>query len=99
MASNERLIESLYAGNAAEVDAELERGADPNHVSVTGETPLGVAALAGDKAIVERLLAAEADPSVDAGDRGTPLELAVFAGRCRRPPPCRRSQRGQHTKL
>ena len=58
------------------LQALLAAGVDPNLEDTSGRTPLSYAAEKDDRATVNTLLAAKADPN--AGDRAAPLLRAVF---------------------
>ena len=71
--------------NEGAADAEttrvlLDHGAPANAAAEGGGTPLHSAAANGDRAIVELLLRAGADPRAQRGDGTTPLDLAREAG-------------------
>jgi len=52
------LLQAVWAGDAAKINAELDKGADPNYVGAGGEnTPLRAAAWAGRLDLVKLLLA------------------------------------------
>ena len=63
-------------------DLLLAEGAQPDQRTRTGVTPLALAALDGDAAIIGHLLEAGADPNARTTGSGvTPLHLAASAGR------------------
>lgn len=61
------------------VEKLLEHGADPNVLTVTGETPLQKAVRADDEILVERLLDAGADVNARSESNQTALQWAVNA--------------------
>ena len=67
-----------YYGHEAAVAALIERRADVNRFNKRGQTPLAGSVFKNDTAIMQRLLAADADPLA-----GSPcaLETARFFGR------------------
>jgi hypothetical protein len=77
--STQPLNRAAQRGDAAQVKALLDKGADPNKKGWVGETPLMTAAFHGKMPVVEALLAAGAD--VNARWRyGTPLSYAATRG-------------------
>lgn len=72
---------AVYVGNEGAVEALLDRGIDvdaPN-ASEGGNTPLHVAALTGDVAMVDLLIDRGADPEAVA-EGGRPVDYAVYFG-------------------
>ncbi|PCI36739.1 MAG: hypothetical protein COB53_08540 [Elusimicrobia bacterium] len=73
---------AVAAGDHAAIDETLTRGADPNASIDDYTTALGLAAEKGDPKVVQRLLAAGADPNrVPAKGRRTPLARALAKSR------------------
>jgi len=58
----------------------LKRGADPNATQEGGWTALHGAAQAGQREIVEALLAGGADVNLRAGNQQTALDMALMKG-------------------
>jgi glyoxylase-like metal-dependent hydrolase (beta-lactamase superfamily II) len=80
-ASTQNVFQASSTGNLARVQALVE--ADAKLVSAwnpNGFTPLHAAALYGQRATAEYLLAKGADPNVVAKHSGTPLDVAYEAG-------------------
>ena len=74
---NNALWAACYADNSDCIDALIKAGIDINHQnSVSGATALIFAASSGRDAVVERLLAAGADPDLKTHDDFTALDLA-----------------------
>ena len=73
---------AVYFGHVGAVEVLLERGVDVDAANPTqdGETPLHIAAFAGDATIAELLLDRGADPRRPATTGATPMDYAVFAG-------------------
>lgn len=67
-------------GHDAAVRELLARGADRDHLSHEGFTPLGAAAFYGRRSTLRLLLRAGADPRVFGASGQTPLHLAAMAG-------------------
>lgn len=80
--NNDRAKECLLhtaaqEGNVAAVTAFLKQGVRPDGRTNWNETPLHAAALRGYTAVVQALLAANADPCIESRfDQGTPLDYA-----------------------
>lgn len=77
------LFEAARDGQASAVAALIELGADVSHVSDDTSlslTPVHLAAIGGNPACVEALLAAGADPDVYGKTGATPLLWAAFEG-------------------
>jgi len=81
------LVSAVHSGRPETIDALLERGADVGLPGADGLTPLMAAVEkcyhddATRGAIVERLLAAGADPRTGPDDQSAPLTAAVANGR------------------
>ncbi|WPF65585.1 MULTISPECIES: ankyrin repeat domain-containing protein [unclassified Corynebacterium] len=75
---NSFLMLAAYAGHADLVAALVERGADVNKLNDRGQSPLAGAIFKKEDAVVEALIAAQADPH-----RGQPtaVETAQMFGR------------------
>ncbi|MFJ9034759.1 ankyrin repeat domain-containing protein [Streptomyces sp. NPDC102274] len=72
------LMLAAYHCHEQAVATLLEHGADTDRANDRGQTPLAAVVFHNDLAIVDRLLAAHADPR--AGTRSA-LDMAVFFGR------------------
>jgi ankyrin repeat protein len=82
------LFEAAKSGNLDQVQQLVESGADVNHRTkhdgpselnfgtFWGETPLHVAAVRGDKEMIEALLAGGADQTIKTAKGETPLDQA-----------------------
>jgi ankyrin repeat protein len=73
------VMHAVHKRQAAAVEALLALGADPNRRSGNGDFALLAAAMRGDLPIVRSLLAAGADPLIEAHGRTT-LTNAVWSG-------------------
>ena len=73
---------AVYFGNADAVEALLDRGVDVDAAdpSQDGETPLHIAAFAGETTIARLLLDRGADPREPTETGAMPLDYAVYAG-------------------
>src|SRR5215470_17951604 len=76
-AKPEALLAAVKRGDAAEVQALLDRGADVNARDATGNTALMLAVLYGDAGLVKRLLARKADPRLANAAGATALHWAM----------------------
>ncbi len=70
------LLKAVEAGHIGTANYLIEKGANVNHVTASGEFPLFVAVKLGDDQLVKALLAAGADPRMKKG-RLTPLMEAA----------------------
>ena len=68
----------LEKGDLKQVEQQLAQGADINAQGIDGETPLTIAALAGQQLIVEALLKHGADPQVRNKKGMTALHAAAY---------------------
>lgn len=76
------LAEAMRAGSLESARLLMRAGADPNRPDRDGKTPLILAVLGGQDALVEELLGNEADPNGrNAEDGTTPLMWAANTGR------------------
>lgn len=75
---NSFLMLAAYAGHADLVSALVERGADVNKLNDRGQSPLAGAIFKKEDAVVEALLAAQADPHCGSP---TAIETARMFGR------------------
>jgi ankyrin repeat protein len=74
------------AAKTGDIDAlkqHLAKGFDVNEKDEGGGSALGLAALAGQTAMVKFLIAEEADVSLAGGDNNTPLHGAAFLGQAK----------------
>ncbi|MEA2900806.1 MAG: uncharacterized protein QOH36_693 [Actinomycetota bacterium] len=80
---DQKLVDAAFVGAARQVASLLRKGAAPNSVGDGGSTPVYVAALREDPAVVRLLLEAGADPNREStGDgEGTPLCAAASWGK------------------
>jgi ankyrin repeat protein len=69
---------AVAAGYTGLVDGLLAKGADPNTEDGNGRTPMSYAADRHNDSVVQRLLAAHANPN--AGSQDLPLALAAYSG-------------------
>jgi hypothetical protein len=69
---------AVLSGNVRAARALLRGGADPNHITQSGWTPLLFAARAGTRVLLDTLLLAGADPSYLAPDGSTVDTLEPF---------------------
>jgi peptidoglycan/LPS O-acetylase OafA/YrhL len=75
------LVGGIVAGDVAAVERAVEAAADVSaRDPVSGLTPLALAALGGDAAVVASLLDAGASPAATSRDGSTPLHAAAFMG-------------------
>ena len=80
-AARSPLVGGILAGDVAAVERALAVTTDLSaRDPVSGLTPLALAALGGNGAVVESLLDAGASPAATSGDGGTPLHAAAFMG-------------------
>src|SRR5690242_8134070 len=79
-ASDLKLIKAAAGGNLAEVNALLERGANPNAEDDVRNSALNEAAHAGHREVAQRLLEAGANVEHKGGADLTPLMNAAVTG-------------------
>lgn len=78
--NTDTLIELCRSGQKDEVDAALDKGADPNSSNDYGTTLIEAAAEAGQDAVVRTLLDHEARPDMSRTCNYTPLHRAAAGG-------------------
>ncbi|HJZ50357.1 MAG TPA: sigma-70 family RNA polymerase sigma factor [Roseiflexaceae bacterium] len=76
------LHRAAYNGDSALLALLLERRADANAATRSGQTPLHIAVLVDRAPVVEQLLAGGADPNCSSDLGLTPLHFAVMLQRC-----------------
>lgn len=79
-ADNNALLDAAYAGDAAQVAALIQAGADVNAANEFGATPMAEAARRGDAPILKLLLKAGADPQSANADGETSLMRVARTG-------------------
>lgn len=81
LAASDRLLGAIEREDAAETARLLKAGEDPNAANRYGITPLSVACVTGNPAILRQLIAARADVNASLPDGETPLMTCARTGK------------------